>query len=42
MNHLRNLGLASFFLLGLGLLSGALPPSATSWNPQTAVTAAVI
>jgi hypothetical protein len=27
MNHLRKLGLASFFFLGLGLLSGALPRS---------------
>jgi hypothetical protein len=36
MNHLRKLGLASFFLLGLGLVIGALPRSATSWNPKTA------
>lgn len=42
MNHLRKLGLASFFFLGLGLLSGALPGSMTGWTPQTAVTAAVI
>jgi hypothetical protein len=42
MNHLRKLGLASFFLLGLGLLSGALPRSATGWTPQTAATIAVI
>lgn len=42
MNHLRRLGLASFLFLGLGLLSGALPPSVTGWTPRTAVTAAVI
>ena len=37
MNHLCKLGLASFFFLGLGLLTGALPRSATGWTPQTAV-----
>ena len=37
MNHLRKLGLASLFFLGLGLLSGALPRSAAGWTPQTAV-----
>ncbi|MEY2558748.1 MAG: hypothetical protein QOE34_2173 [Verrucomicrobiota bacterium] len=42
MNHLRKLGLASFFFLGLGLLSAALPGSAMGGNPQTAVTIAVI
>jgi hypothetical protein len=42
MNHLRKLGLASFFFLGLGLLSGALSGSAAGWTPQTAVTVAVI
>lgn len=42
MNHLRKLGLASFFFLGLGLLSGALPGSTTGWTPQTSVTIAVI
>jgi hypothetical protein len=42
MNHLRKLGLASFFFLGLGLVSGALPGSTTGWTPQTAVTIAVI
>jgi hypothetical protein len=42
MNHLRKLGLASFLFLGLGLLSGALPSSATGWTPQTAITIAVI
>ena len=41
MNHLRKLGLASFFFLGLGLLSGALPGSAAGWTPQTAVTVAL-
>ena len=35
MNHLRKLGLASFFFLGLGLLCGALPRSA-GWTPPTA------
>jgi hypothetical protein len=42
MNHLRKLGFASFLFLGLGLVSGALPPSAVSWTPQSAVTIAVI
>ena len=42
MNHLRKLGLASFFFLGLGLLSGALPRSSASFTPQTAVTVALI
>lgn len=41
MNHLRKLGLASLFFLGLGLLSGGLPGSVTGWTPQTAVTVAV-
>jgi len=41
MNHLRKLGLASFFFLGLGLLSGALSGSAMGWSPQTAVTVAL-
>jgi hypothetical protein len=41
MNHLCKLGLASFFLLGLGLLSGALPRSESGWSPRTAVTVAV-
>ena len=42
MNHLRKLGLASFFLLGLGLLSGAVPRSVSGWTPKTAVTLAMI
>ena len=42
MNHLRKLGLASFFFLGLGLLSGALPRSETGWSPQMAATIALI
>ena len=42
MNHLRKLGLASFFFLGLGLLSGALPRSAPGSTLQTAVTVALI
>lgn len=41
MNQLRKLGLASFFFLGLGFLSGALPGSATGWTPRTSVTVAV-
>lgn len=41
MNHLRKLGLASFLFLGLGLVSGALSPSAIGWTSQTAVTVAV-
>jgi hypothetical protein len=40
VNHLRNLGLASFIFFGLGLLSGARPN--LSWTPQTAVTVALI
>jgi hypothetical protein len=42
MNHLRRLGLASFFFLGLGLLIGALPRSETGWTPQTAATVSLI
>ena len=42
MNHLRKLGLASFFFLGFGLLTGALPRSETGWNPQTAATVSLI
>jgi hypothetical protein len=42
MNHLRKIGLASFFFLGLGVVSGALPGSAMGWSPQSAVTIAVI
>ncbi len=42
MNHLRKLGLASFFFLGLGLLSGALPPSVVDWTPQSAATVALV
>ena len=41
MNHLRKLGLASFFFLGLGLVSGALPGSKTGWSAQTSVTVSV-
>jgi uncharacterized membrane protein SirB2 len=41
MNHLRKLGLASFFFLGLGVLSGQIPGrSDGTW--QTAVLIAVI
>jgi hypothetical protein len=42
MNHLRKLGFASFLLLGVGLVGGALPGSTTGWTPQTSVTIAVI
>lgn len=42
MNHLCKLGLASFFFLGLGLVSGALPGSAMGWTPRTVITVAVI
>jgi hypothetical protein len=42
MNHLRKLGLASFFFLGLGLLSGALPRAAAGLTPDTAATIALI
>ncbi len=41
MNHLRKVGLASFFFSGLGLVTGALSSSAMGWTPQTAVTVAV-
>jgi len=42
VNHLRKLGLGSFSFLALGLVSGALPRSATGWTPQTYVTVALI
>ncbi len=42
MNHLRKIGLASFLFLGLGLLCGALPGSATGWTPQAAFTFALV
>jgi len=42
MNHLCKLGLSSFFFLGLGLLSGALPRSTTGWTPQTGIVVSVI
>lgn len=42
MNHLRKLGLASFFFLGLGLVSGALSGSAMGWTPRTVITVAMI
>ncbi|HEX8489504.1 MAG TPA: hypothetical protein VF626_00675 [Chthoniobacterales bacterium] len=42
MNHLRKLGLASFFFLGLGLVSGRLPSPLRSDTPQTAIMIAVI
>ena len=37
MNHLRKLGLASFFFLGLGMISGAMPGSTMGGTPQTAI-----
>ncbi|MDQ6808056.1 MAG: hypothetical protein M3Z64_01310 [Verrucomicrobiota bacterium] len=43
MNHLRKLGLASFFFVALGFLSGALfPRSANAASPQTTVIVALI
>ena len=42
MNHLRKLGLASFFFFGLGVVSGAISPSTIGWTPQTAITIALI
>ena len=42
MNHLQKLGLASFFFLGLGLMSGALPRSTSGWTPTTAATVALV
>jgi hypothetical protein len=42
MNHLRKLGLASFFFLGLGMISGAMPGSTMGGTPQTAIMIAVI
>lgn len=42
MNHLRKIGLASFFFLGLGLVSGALPGTGARWTPQTAIAVAVV
>ena len=42
MNHLRKIGLASFFFLGLGVLCGALHPSAIGWTSQTAAINAVV
>ena len=40
MNHLRKLGLASFFFLGLGLFSAALPRFA-GWAPEKGVAVAL-
>ena len=37
MNHLRKLGLVSFFFLGLGLLTGARPGPAAALSPETAL-----
>jgi hypothetical protein len=42
MNHLRKVGLASFFFLGLGLLCGAMAPSTIGWTPKTATMISVI
>lgn len=42
MNHLRKLGLASFFFLALGVIAGAAPRAVAGWTPQTAVTLALI
>lgn len=35
MNHLRKLGLASFFFLGLGLASGAVVGRVLGRNPES-------
>lgn len=38
VNHLRKLGLASFFFFGLGLLSGAIPVrSGGTWQTGTMI-----
>ena len=42
MNQLRKLGIAAFFFLGLGLVSGAIPSATMGWTPQTAMMIAVI
>ena len=42
MNHLQKLGLASVFFLGLGIPSGAVPPSTAGWTPQTAIAVALV
>jgi hypothetical protein len=42
MNHLQKLGLASFFFLGLGIASRAVPQSTAGWSPQTAVAVALV
>ena len=42
MNHLGKIGLGSLFLLGFGLVAGALPRSVTGWTPQSAMTVALI
>jgi hypothetical protein len=42
MNHLQKLGLASFFFLGLGIVSGAASQSTVGWSPETAVAVALI
>jgi hypothetical protein len=42
MNHLQKLGLASFFFLGLGLLSGVFSGTGAKWSPSTAVTVSII
>ncbi|PYJ09545.1 MAG: hypothetical protein DMF06_09540 [Verrucomicrobia bacterium] len=41
MNHLRKLGLASFFFLGLGFLIGALSFHGPGWTPQIELTVTV-
>ncbi|MBA2433364.1 MAG: hypothetical protein H0V56_14820 [Chthoniobacterales bacterium] len=42
MNHLRKLGLASFFFLGLGLLMGALPLAPVGGNMEMVVIVALL
>ena len=41
MNHLRKLGLASFFFFGLGVATGAISSSTIGWTPQTAIMVAM-
>jgi hypothetical protein len=42
MNHLKKLGLASFFFLAVGIASGAVPQPTAGWDPQTALAVASI
>ncbi len=42
MNHLRKIGLASLFLLAVGLLAGAVRSPVVGWTPQAAMTVALV